>query len=110
MNIVKFLYIVNLISALFAHGDGDHKHDRGKPSGCVIYGTILDSITNKPIEYVSISVINSQGVQVILLLDDILSAGSYSITWNASDYSSGIYIVRMEAGEYSDSQKLILIK
>ena len=60
--------------------------------------------------YVSISIFNSQGVEVILLVDDILTAGSYSITWNANGFSTGIYIIRMEAGEYSASQKLILIK
>ena len=55
------LDIVIIISVVFAHGDGDHKHDRGKPAGCTIYGTVLDSITNKPMEYVSISVIESEG-------------------------------------------------
>ena len=61
MHFMKFLYLVIIISILFAHGNDDHKHDRGKPSGCAIYGTILDSITNKPMEYVSISVIESNG-------------------------------------------------
>ena len=43
--------IITIISILFAHGDGEHKHDRGKPAGCTIYGTVVDSITNKPMEY-----------------------------------------------------------
>ena len=47
MYYIKLLLLNSIIitSVLFAHGDGDHKHDRGKPSGCAIYGTVLDSIT-----------------------------------------------------------------
>ena len=58
---IIIIYIVTIISILFAHGDGDHQHDRGKPAGCTVYGTVLDSITNKPMKYVSISVIESEG-------------------------------------------------
>ena len=50
------------INLMYAH-DGDHdaknRHGKGKPSGCAIYGTVLDSITSKPIEYASISVIRA---------------------------------------------------
>jgi len=49
---------------MYAH-DGDHdaknRHGKGKPSGCAIYGTVLDSITSKPIEYASISIIDMDG-------------------------------------------------
>ncbi|SVE01598.1 uncharacterized protein METZ01_LOCUS454452, partial [marine metagenome] len=52
------------INLMYAH-DGDHdaknRHGKGKPSGCAIYGTVLDSITSKPIEYASISIIDMDG-------------------------------------------------
>jgi len=37
-------------------------------------------------------------------------AGYYSIIWDATAYSNGIYFVKMIAGEYVNTQKLMLIK
>ena len=53
--------IITIISILFAHG-GDHARGGHKHEGCTIYGTVIDSITNKAIEYTSISVIDLDGV------------------------------------------------
>ena len=39
-----------------------------------------------------------------------MHAGYHSITWNADAHSSGVYFVKMIAGEYIDTQKLMLIK
>ena len=36
--------------------------------------------------------------------------GNYTLTWNASDYSSGIYFIRLELDSYLISQKLVLAK
>ncbi|SVD72827.1 uncharacterized protein METZ01_LOCUS425681, partial [marine metagenome] len=57
---IKFLLLITIIlfSSVYAHG-GSHDHKRAKPEGCIIYGTVLDSINSQPIEYVSISVINN---------------------------------------------------
>ena len=45
---------------MFSH-DGEHgsrhSHRGMKSDGCVIYGTVLDSITTDPIEYASISIV-----------------------------------------------------
>ncbi|MCK5817451.1 MAG: T9SS type A sorting domain-containing protein, partial [Candidatus Marinimicrobia bacterium] len=35
---------------------------------------------------------------------------SYKLTWDASDMPSGVYIVRMVAGDFVGTQKIILIK
>ena len=60
MNFTKIiiLYIISTISILFAHG-GDHARGGHKHEGCTIYGTVIDSITNRAIEYTSISIIDS---------------------------------------------------
>ena len=53
MQTIKFFFLsIIIISVLNAH-DGDHKDRHGhgnKTAGCIIYGTVLDSITHKPIE------------------------------------------------------------
>ncbi len=64
-----------------------------------------------PIETeVSLKVYNLQGREVISLVDQNMEAGYHSVLWNADSYSSGVYFVKMIAGEYISTQKLMLIK
>ena len=64
-----------------------------------------------PIEAeVSIQVFNLQGRQVISLKDGNMPAGYHSVVWNADSHASGVYFVKMVAGEYVSTQKLMLIK
>ena len=39
-----------------------------------------------------------------------IEAGYHSITWNANDHVSGIYFVKMIAGDYIETKKIMLIK
>jgi hypothetical protein len=59
---------------------------------------------------VSINLIDINGRQVATLVDDHLTVGSHSVTWNAKDYPAGLYLCRMEAGTYLETRKLLLIK
>ena len=51
-----------------------------------------------------------KGREVATLASGQFASGSHSVTWNANDFSSGIYIVKMVSGNFVDSQKLMLIK
>lgn len=44
------------------------------------------------------------------LLTRNLNSGTYEIDWNAAKYSSGVYFYRIDAGDFSDVKKMILIK
>ncbi len=59
---------------------------------------------------VSLSVYNLQGREVSTLIDANMDAGYHSVVWNADSYSSGVYFVKIVAGSYISSQKLMLIK
>ena len=59
---------------------------------------------------VSLSVYNMQGREVSTLIDGNMEAGYHSIVWDANSYASGVYFVKMMAGEYVSTQKLMLIK
>jgi hypothetical protein len=39
-----------------------------------------------------------------------LSAGFHTITWDAHDYASGVYLYRLTSGDHSESRKMILLK
>ena len=47
---------------------------------------------------------------VEILTDQNLEAGYHSAVWNADSYSSGVYFVKMVAGEFVNTQKLMLVK
>ena len=59
---------------------------------------------------VSISVYNLQGREVVSLANDSYDAGYHSVIWNADTHSSGVYFVKMVAGSYVNTQKLMLVK
>ncbi len=45
-----------------------------------------------------------------LLNGEFKQAGRYSIDFNASNYASGVYFYRIEAGDYVQSKKMVLVK
>ena len=57
-----------------------------------------------------LQVYNLQGQTIETLVNGNMEAGYHTLQWNADNYSSGIYFVRMIAGEYIDTQKLMLMK
>lgn len=50
------------------------------------------------------------GEEVATLVKEEMDAGWYSIDFNASGYSTGVYIYRMQAGNYINTKKMILVK
>ena len=64
-----------------------------------------------PVEgFVNISVYNVMGQVVSTLANGTMDANTYTLTWDASDISSGLYIVRAEALGTVSTQKLMLLK
>ena len=59
---------------------------------------------------VSLVIYDIQGKEVARLVDEYKPAGSHSITWNAEGFTSGIYFARLTAGNFTQTQKLLLIK
>ena len=59
---------------------------------------------------VSLSIYDLQGREVASLIDGNMEAGYHTAIWNADVHGSGVYFVKMVAGEYVDTQKLMLVK
>ena len=57
-----------------------------------------------------IQIVDISGRLVETLHDGFCSAGHYSIVWNAGRFCSGIYFIRMEAGEFGSVRKVILVR
>ncbi len=59
---------------------------------------------------VTITIYNLLGQRVATIYEGEKQAGQHTITWNASAFPSGVYFARLEAGEYSKSIKMVLLK
>jgi hypothetical protein len=60
--------------------------------------------------FVSIKVYDFLGREVMTLVNETKSVGSYEIVFDASDLPSGTYFYTMIAGNYSATKKMILLK
>jgi hypothetical protein len=59
---------------------------------------------------VTLEVFNMQGQRVATLVNSTLGAGSHTVPFNAENLSSGIYLYRMTAGAFSQTNKMMLVK
>lgn len=50
------------------------------------------------------------GREVVKLVDEYRFAGAFEVEWNASNYASGVYLYRLNAGSYFETRKMILIR
>ena len=44
------------------------------------------------------------------LIKSNMDAGYHSVIWNADNNASGVYFVKMVAGDFVNTQKLMLVK
>ena len=59
---------------------------------------------------VTIAIYDILGRNVLTLLEENQWAGYHSVTWNAHDFSSGIYFYRLQADDYIESRRMLLLK
>lgn len=59
---------------------------------------------------VSLKVYDNLGQEVANLVNDVMPAGNHKVNFNALNLSSGVYYYRIEAGDFSQTRKMILLK
>jgi hypothetical protein len=59
---------------------------------------------------IKLNIYNVLGQPVINLFNGFCQAGEQSFIWNGDSFSSGIYFVRLEYGNYTENAKLVLLK
>jgi hypothetical protein len=60
--------------------------------------------------HVTLTVYNLLGQAVALLANDVQEAGFRSVEFNASSLPSGVYLYRLQAGEFVTTKKLVVLK
>jgi hypothetical protein len=60
--------------------------------------------------HVTVKVFDISGREILTLLDSYLESGSHEISWNAVNFSSGIYFYKLETSEFTSTRKMMLVK
>jgi hypothetical protein len=59
---------------------------------------------------VKIEIYNTLGQRILTLLDKPMTTGLHEIEFNAQNLSNGVYFYRVQAGEFQDVKKMILLR
>ncbi len=59
---------------------------------------------------VNIVIYDALGNEVTTLINEFKEAGIHSISFDATDLPSGVYIYKMQAGEFVETKKMVLLK
>jgi len=59
---------------------------------------------------VTLKIFDVTGTEVMTLVNQKQEAGSYTINFDATNFASGMYIYKIEAGKYSSVKKMMLMK
>jgi hypothetical protein len=60
--------------------------------------------------FVTLKVYDILGREIRSLVNEVKPAGNYSVDFNASELSSGVYFYRIESGSFTDIKRMVLIK
>jgi hypothetical protein len=61
-------------------------------------------------QLVSLKVFDVLGQEVATFVNEVKAAGEYSVTWDASDVPSGVYLYKLVAGNFVAVKKLVVAK
>jgi hypothetical protein len=59
---------------------------------------------------VSLEIYNLLGQKVATLVDGYLPAGNHVERWDATGQASGVYLYRLQVGNYTETKKMLLMK
>ena len=60
--------------------------------------------------YVQLSIFNIIGNKIANLVDQFKPAGSHTVSWDGSAYTSGEYLCQIKTGGYTQTKKMLLVK
>jgi hypothetical protein len=60
--------------------------------------------------FVRLEIYNSLGQKIKSLINGIKEAGNYSLGFNAVNLPSGIYYYKLDAGKFSETKKMVILK
>ncbi len=61
-------------------------------------------------EFVTLKVFDILGKEVTTLINEEMIAGNYTKTWDAKNLSSGVYFYKLQAGKFTETKKMVLVR
>ena len=62
------------------------------------------------LEFVSLKIYNVLGKELVTLVNDNLSPGTYKVAFDGSAYSSGVYFYKLQTEDFQETKRMILLK
>lgn len=59
---------------------------------------------------VTLKVYDITGREIVKLVNEVKQAGNYTVSFNGSNFASGVYFYRIQSGDFVQVKKMILIK
>jgi gluconolactonase len=117
----KTLYITagsSLYRIRLAAATGVHDHGSLQPHSFNLYANYPNPFNPETtINYqlamnsvVTLNVYDTLGREVALLVNEERAAGTYSVHWDASGFSSGTYFYRLRSGSFDETKKMVLLR
>ena len=60
--------------------------------------------------HVTLEIFDVAGRRIATLLDESHSPGTHTVTWDASTLASGVYLYRLQAGDFRQTRSMMLMK
>lgn len=60
--------------------------------------------------YVKLRLFNVLGEEISILMDQYLPKGKYTSSWNGDGYPGGVYFYRIEADDFHETKKMVLVR
>ena len=102
-----------MITAVFADGEltdlpTHFNLEQNYPNPFNASTTIEFSLLNSA--FVTLKVYNLLGEEITTLIAEQRAAGTHKFSWDVRGLASGVYLYRLEAGEFMQRKKLILMR
>ena len=100
--------VTNLVNIINNNAAVDFRLSQNYPNPFNPVTSIIYELPKQ--EYVSLKIYNALGKQISSLVNEGQPAGTYSVDWHAGSNPSGIYFYTIQAGEFAETRRMILLK
>jgi hypothetical protein len=60
--------------------------------------------------FVKIAVYDIAGKEIAVLVNEFLQPGTYEVTFDGSGLTSGVYFYKLQAGDFTETKRMVLLK
>jgi len=107
----KFPLTIMPVTAVESEGNGlpdNFSLSQNYPNPFNPSTSIRYAVTDR--QFVSLNIYDVTGKKISTIVNEEKGAGNYQVVFNASQYPSGVYFYRLQAGNFVETKKMILLR